>query len=54
MLAVAVAVAEDKGLMRGRQDKALEIAKNLLAAGIDLEVIKEITQLSDEALARLQ
>lgn len=49
--------AEDKGLIRGRQegrqDKALEIAKNLLAAGIDLDVIKKTTHLADEALARL-
>jgi predicted transposase/invertase (TIGR01784 family) len=42
-----------KGLKEGEEKKAIEIAKNLLKANVELSIIKQTTHLTDEELKNL-
>jgi predicted transposase/invertase (TIGR01784 family) len=42
-----------EGLQKGRQEAALEIAKNLLTCGIQPDLIKQVTQLSNNKITAL-
>ncbi|UAW64858.1 Rpn family recombination-promoting nuclease/putative transposase [Mycoavidus sp. HKI] len=44
---------QQKGLLEGWQKAALEIAKNLLARGVTLDLIKQATKLSDDKIKAL-
>ncbi|UUM22256.1 hypothetical protein [Mycoavidus sp. SF9855] len=44
---------QQKGLLEGQQKAALEIAKNLLARGVTLDLIKQATKLSDDKIKAL-
>ncbi len=44
---------QQKGLLEGWQEAALEIAKNLLARGVTLDLIKQATKLSDDKIKAL-
>lgn len=41
------------GIEQGKHEEALEIAKNMFLKGLDLNLIKEITSLSDQDLAQI-
>ena len=43
-----------KGILQGSQEKALEIAKNLLNAKMDLDSIAKMTGLSREEIEKLK
>lgn len=43
-----------KGRMEGRQEGKMEVARNLLAKGIPLESVRELTGLSDDVLAKIR
>jgi len=42
-----------QGLAEGKHQEALEIARNMLLKKMDIELIKEITSLSDKDLTQL-
>ena len=44
----------EKGILQGSQEKALEIAKNLLNAKMDLDSIAKMTGLSREEIEKLK
>ncbi|MHC2598976.1 putative transposase/invertase (TIGR01784 family) [Kluyvera sp. 1366] len=44
----------EKGRMEGRQEGKMEVARNLLAKGIPLESVRELTGLSDDDLAKIR
>ncbi len=44
---------EQKGELKGERKKTLEIVNNMLATGMQLDKIKELTKLSDQDLAAL-
>ena len=44
----------EKGILQGSQEKALEIAKNMLNAKMDLDSIAKITGLSREEIEKLK
>ena len=46
--------ATEAGIEKGSQEKALEIAKNLLNAKMDLDSIAKITGLSMEEIEKLK
>ncbi len=41
------------GLKKGREEERFDIAKNLLAKGIELQIIMEATGLSEEDIKKL-
>jgi predicted transposase/invertase (TIGR01784 family) len=43
----------EKGLKQGEEKKAIEIAKNLLKANVDLNLISQTTNLSIEQIRNL-
>jgi hypothetical protein len=53
-LAVRFEEGMEKGLVKGREDKQAEIARNALMKGASVEFVKEITGLDDETIRRLQ
>ena len=44
----------EKGRLEGRQEGKMEVARNLLAKGIPLESVRELTGLSDDELAKIR
>jgi len=44
----------EKGRMEGREEGKMEVARNLLAKGIPLESVRELTGLSDDDLAKIR
>ena len=44
----------EKGILQGSQEKALEIAKNMLNAKMDLDSIAKMTGLSREEIEKLK
>jgi predicted transposase/invertase (TIGR01784 family) len=45
---------EQKGIEQGRQEGKLEIAEKLLKSGMAPSVVKEMTGLSEEELAKIR
>lgn len=45
---------EERGLQQGLEKGRQEVAKNLLAEGVPLDLIKKVTKLSDLALVQLE
>ena len=45
--------AERKGKEEGKKEKAIEMAKNALAEGLDIELISKLTNLSIEEIKKL-
>lgn len=43
-----------EGRQEGRQEGKMEVARNLLAKGIPLESVRELTGLSDDDLAKIR
>ncbi|MEW9809966.1 MAG: Rpn family recombination-promoting nuclease/putative transposase [Candidatus Symbiodolus clandestinus] len=54
MLDEAEYKGEQKGREQGRQERTFEIAKKLLATDMPMVQVKQLTQLSDEDIAKLQ
>jgi predicted transposase/invertase (TIGR01784 family) len=48
-----IQIGEQRGMQIGERNKAISIARNMLAKGVDLQTIKEWTHLSDEDLSQL-
>ena len=46
--------AREEGIEEGEKKKTIEIAKEMLAKGIEIELIKEITKLSEEELENIK
>lgn len=46
-------VGEQEGIEKGKNQTLLAVAKDLLSQGIKLEIVKSVTQLSDEIIANL-
>ena len=49
----ALDFAEEKGIKKGEQKNKKEIAKKMLAKGIDIDTIVELTGLSKEKIEKL-
>ncbi|WP_339050269.1 hypothetical protein [Rickettsiella endosymbiont of Xylota segnis] len=45
---------ERLGIEKGRQEERYEMAKNLLAEGLPLELVKKVTKLPDLVLTELE
>lgn len=45
---------EQKGREKGRMEGKMEVARNLLAKGIPLESVRELTGLSDDDLKKIR
>jgi recombination-promoting nuclease RpnB len=43
-----------RGLQQGRKEERYEMAKNLLAEGLSLDLVKKVTKLPDLDLAELE
>jgi len=52
--AEGLALGREEGMAQGRHEAMLEMAKSLLAAGVDLNVIQQTTGLSAENLESIQ
>ncbi len=52
-ITTATEIGEQKGLKKGAEKKAVDIAKNLLAKGMDCNTIAEITGLTEEEIKKL-
>lgn len=44
---------EQKGLEKGRVEGKMEVARNLLKKGLPVDLIRELTGLSDDELAKI-
>ena len=53
-MAYAVEQAAEKGEAKGKAERDLEIAKNLLSKGVDSAFICEVTGLSKEKVSALR
>jgi len=49
-----ILIGEQRGMQRGMQERAKEIARNMLAKGMDVETIASITGLFIDDVLRLQ
>ena len=47
-------LGREEGIKEGEKKKTIEIAKEMLAKGIEIELIKEITKLSEEELENIK
>ncbi len=45
---------EQKGLQQGREEERFKMAKNLLAEGLALDLVKKVTKLSNLDLVELE
>ena len=50
----ALELGREEGIKEGEKKKTIEIAKEMLAKGIEIELIKEITKLSEEELENIK
>jgi predicted transposase/invertase (TIGR01784 family) len=48
-----LATAEEKGLKKGKQEEKLQIARNLKASGVSMDIIKQSTNLTEEEIQKL-
>ena len=46
--------AYDEGVELGRREVRIEFASNLLKLGVSVDIIKQVTSLTDEEIAELQ
>ena len=47
-------MGREEGRKEGEKEKTIEIAKEMLAKGIEIELIKEITKLTEEELENIK